>query len=238
MANYQLTSIANILQRIGQRTDGANSFWTEEEKLWAIREALAVWQCMVGQWQTIVSTGLIQPSTQNFYIVPRQIAGVTRVSWTAGKDYGTDVIATPLRLVSLFELDRGWPGWEANTIGTPLYWAPNGLTEIALYPAPSAVGSITFQGFYDLIDVNPGDNINIGNEELLRVVDYARHYLSFKEGMTELQASSEALSKYAEAASLKNARMNVLDPFKKYKGSDHQLGEQPIVGTETVGVRG
>lgn len=236
MADYQLTSIASIVSRLGQRTDGRydNVFWTEAEKLLAIQEALTVWQCMVGQWQISVTSGIVAAGTENFYKVPRQIAGVTRVLWAAL----TDRDSTPLHLVSLFELDRGWPGWHGVTQGTPLYWAPNGLTEVAIYPAPNVAGTLTFQGFYDLSQVTLGDNINIGNEELTRVLDYARHYLTWKEGMSELQTSSGALTKMAEAASAKNARINALDAFKKYKGKDHQAVQQPIFGTESLGVRG
>lgn len=237
MADYQLTSIDSIINRLGQRTDGRydNVFWTAAEKLLAIQEALNVWQCMVGQWQASTTTGLVVASTNNFYLVPRQIAGVTRVLWRADTDRTEP---TPLRLVSLFELDRGWPGWEANTQGTPVYWAPNGLTEVCIYPAPNVAGNLTFQGFVDIPNLTLGDYINIGNEELTRVLDYAKHYLSIKEGMSEMQSTSSALTKMAEAAGEKNARINALDAFKKYKGKDHQAVQQPIFGTEALGVRG
>ena len=40
-----------------------------------------------------------------------------------------------LNQISLFELDMGFPGWR-ESYGVPLYWAPDGLDWIALYPAP------------------------------------------------------------------------------------------------------
>jgi hypothetical protein len=99
-------------------------------------------------------------------------------------------------------------------------------------------GNLTFQGFVDIPNLTLGDYINIGNEELTRVLDYAKHYLSIKEGMSEMQSTSSALTKMAEAAGEKNARINALDAFKKYKGKDHQAVQQPIFGTEALGVRG
>ena len=223
MANYTLTTVADAVKRLGQRTDGLNTnvFWTADEKLWAINEALRVWQCLVGQWalSTTLNIGAV-----NFVNVPRQFASVMRVTWED----------SPLQLISLEELDNGFPSWRAASAADPLYWAPNGANEIALYPRPSSGGDLVIYGYIDLLTVGLGDYINLGNEELTRVLDYGRHYLSFKEGMPSLQASSEALTALAKAAAEKNSRISQTELFKRAMGLDHDVPE----GRESLGVRG
>ena len=230
MANYTLTTVADAVKRLGQRTDGQNTnvFWTEEEKLFALNEALRVWQCLTGQWgmQMILTI----PSGVVFHSVPRQFASLLRVTRSLGQVALPDA---PLQLISLEELNTGFPDWQSTT-GTPLYWAPAGVNSFALYPYPSAETRLNLFGYIDLLTVGLGDYINIGNEELTRVLDYGRHYLSFKEGMSSLQASSEALTRLAEAASFKNARIENTEMFKKWMGLEHD----EHVGRESVGVRG
>lgn len=222
MANYQLTTIADAVKRLGQRTDGQNTnvFWTADEKLWALNEALRVWQCLVGQWAMSMTLNV---GASPFFNVPRQFASIMRI--TSG--------TSQLQLISMEELDNGFPGWQAVS-GTPLYWAPNGANSVALYPYPASGGDVVLYGYIDLLTAGLGDYINLGNEELTRVLDYGRHYLSFKEGMPSLQASSVALTAFAEAAALKNARIEETEMFKRAMGLDHDVPE----GRESIGVRG
>jgi hypothetical protein len=227
VAAYQLTTIASIITRLGQRTDGmdTNVFWVEQEKLDAINEALRVWQCLVGQFEQLFKQSASPAQTNSFFPVPRQFASITRVLYNGNQ----------LTLLSLNELDNGYPDW-VNTQGTPLYWAPVGASNIALYPYPVG-GELTFYGYRDLLKLGPMDYIIIGNEELTRVLEYAEHYLSFKEGMTEMQASSDALDKMAAAAAYKNGRIKQTEYFKHYAGLDRENTQRPMAAEQGVGIR-
>lgn len=227
MAQYNLTSMASIVARLGQRTDGldVNVFWVEQEKLDAVNEALRVWQCLVGQFEQRFLQSVPPNNASSFLPVPRQFASLTRVSHNA----------TQLTLLSLNELDNGYPDWF-GTAGTPLYWAPVGVNNIALYPYPTT-GELTFFGYKDLLRLQITDNIIIGNEELTKVLDYAEHYLSFKEGMTEMQASSTALDRMAAAAAYKNGRIGETNFYKRYAGLDRENVQRPMSGGQFVGMR-
>lgn len=235
MANYQLTGIASMVQRLGQRTDGAdtNVFWTENEKLFAITEAMRFWQALTGQWQERLYLPLSGKGSA-FIDVPRQFASVYRVSHVVD-----GVSVTPLPITSLYELDTSFGNWQ-NTEGTPLYWAPCGVNKIALYPHPpsSSVNSLELIGYQDIRPVGMGDYINIGNEELTYILDYARHYLAFKEGQGELDATLPGVERLMAAAALKNSRLVATNTYKRYMGIDREEGQRPLANGQIVGVRG
>ena len=225
MANYQLTSIASIIQRLGQRTDGAdtNVFWTEAEKLDAINEGLRFWQALTGQWQQ----EWVMPITASpFQPVPRQFASIYRVSYNG----------VPLPVTSLYELDTSFGAWQGVS-GTPRFWAPCGVNEFALYPYPTS-GTLTIVGYQDLPIYTNGMYINIGNEELTYVLDYARHFLAFKEGQGELDATLPGVERLVAAAALKNSRLTVTNTYKRYMGLDREEGERPLANGQVIGVRG
>lgn len=224
MANYQLTSIASIVQRLGQRTDGAdtNLFWGSEEKLDAINEALRFWQALTGQWQEIITTPAIVGPFQS---VPKQYSSIYRVSFNGRM----------LPLTSLYELDTGFSGWQ-NTSGTPQMWAPAGVNEIALYPYPLS-GSLTYVGYQDIRRYELTDYINIGNEELTYVLGYAKHYLAFKEGSAELDNTLPSVEQMVKAASFKNARICETNTYKRYMGLDREEEQRPLANGQLVGIR-
>lgn len=249
MANYTSTTIYSLLQRLGQRTDGRatsydtnqphpydNSFWTENEKLFALTEAIRFWQCLTGQWQEKFYLP-IEGGTA-FIDVPKQLASVYRVSLVT---WGSST--TPLHLTSLYELDTSFGAWQA-TEGTPLYWAPCGANQFAVYPHLPDQGGVwgrrAFEiiGYRDIAHLDAGDYINIGNEELTYILDYARHYLAFKEGQGELDATLPGVERLVAAAAFKNSRLMATNTYKHYMGIDREEGQRPLANGETIGIRG
>jgi hypothetical protein len=138
----------------------------------------------------------------------------------------------------LFELDMGFPGWR-ETYGVPLYWAPDGLDWVALYPAPRG-GAIWLEGYKEPPVLHKDEDfIDLGDEELVRILDYAQWYLSFKEGPSEALENTEILMQNTlEAAALRNARIRRSALYREYAGEhrdEHQRSDRYPVSK--VGIR-
>jgi hypothetical protein len=228
MAVYTRTSLSDLSNRIMDRTDGCGVYWTSDERTWSLNEAIRVWQLLTGVWSGQFS---IPVTSGHYYDVPTQIIHVRRVLWN-----GSDLSKT-----SDVELDYGSPGWGGVT-GTPEFWAPNGISKVIISPAPTS-GNLTFSGMIEApILTNPTDYIDMGEEELSRVLGYTQHYLSIKEGSTELESTNAPWQKFIEGAALKNRRLKSTNLYRAAQGK--MLGEQqartvsgPTEPTQNLGVR-
>lgn len=225
MALYQRISLDDLKARLTERVGNNTVFFTDREKRYAVNEAITMWNALTGQWIVRVqvpSTGLI------FYDLPRQLVSLMRVR-------------TPTALldqISFFELDNGFAGWQDAPIGTPLYWVPMGLDKFAIYP-PIAVGvNLTLEG----IQLSPrlgsgGDFIDIQDEEVTRLLEYAQHYLSLKEGGLEFSNTRALLANFMGAAGARNGRLMAAAPFVKYMGLQRDEEQRPGRSTRSAGVR-
>jgi hypothetical protein len=234
MSAYARVSFSSVKARLTDRvgaTSADSRFWSDAEKADAFNEALCVWQALTGDFTRAFTIPVLPASGADvpFVNVPRQISSVQRVL------YGT----TPLQLISLHELDNGYIGWQYTT-GTPLYWTPVGLNVVALYPAPTS-GTLTFEGLTEGIRlISDGDFVNLGDEELTRLLDYARFYAAFKEGTGEFTAASPALKRLMEAAALRNSRLKKTNTYRRAMGihRDEEEGMAPRDGEDSsFGVR-
>jgi hypothetical protein len=214
LSAYQRVNLDTLVQRLSERS--GPTFWTDAEKRRAINEALRVWAVMTGQWQRTFK--ILSVSGQIFYDVPRQIVSLQRIRYNVG---------TVLYPTSIPELDYGIPNWQKANAGTPQLWAPVGLDKFALYPAAGADGTnLTLEG----LALTPallkgGDFVDLGDEELNRILDYGQHYLSFKEGGSEWNATGALMSEFVQAAGLRNSRIVASALFSKYMGQ-HKSEEQ------------
>lgn len=227
MAHYSRVTLASLKTRLTARVGGNAVFWPPAEQAAAINEAIRVWGALTGQWSTTFQ--LVAPAGTTFYDVPRQIVSLLRVK------FGTSV----LDHTSLFELDNGVVNWQ-NATGTPLRWAPIGLNKFALYPAPSVPGTLTLEG----ISLAPamfadGDFLDLGDEEIERLLDYAHFYLTFKEGTLETQGGTALFDPFLESAVLRNKRLLASAYFRRYVGQVRDEQERPArSGRAAVGARG
>ena len=182
-------------------------FWVSAELVDAINEALAVWQAYTGQWTLKFE---LSATTDKEVNVPKQIISLQSVKYAGAE----------LVLTSLYDLDFGAPGWGSTAAGTPSEWYPLGISKFGVHPTPAAVGQVfTLVGVTEAPMLkNDGDFIDIGDEELTILLDYARHVLAFKEGPGELDATMGALTRMVEAAALKNARFRKSTFYKNYMG--------------------
>jgi hypothetical protein len=223
--SYNRVTLSTILTRLTGRVGNNSTFWTQDEKVMAINEALRIWQALTGEWRAEFAFDALGG---NYVNVPQQIVSVDRVLYNG----------TPLSLTSIWELDKGTPGWE-GTAGTPLEWAPFGLNQVALYPGPAS-GSIKLEGVAELLPLTGlAEYIDIGDEELTKLLGYAQHYLAFKEGLPESKATEEDFVAFMEAAVLKNGRLVGSELYRRFMGESRDENQRPLEsGQPVVGVRG
>lgn len=143
-----------------------------------------------------------------------------------------------LNEISVFELDMGYPGWREQ-YGVPLYWAPDGLDWVALSPAPRG-GAIWIEGYKEPpVLAKVTDYIDLGDEELVRILDFAQWYLSFKEGPAEaLENTQILLDNTLEAGALRNSRIRQSALYREYMGEHREESERASrAPVKKVGIR-
>lgn len=224
MGRYTRQSLRNLKDRLTEKVGNNSTFWSDAEKGDAINEAICVWQVMIGEFTT---TFTFPATPMVFYPVPKQLGAVNRILFNG----------TPLTLISLSELDWGFPGWQGVT-GTPVYWAPVGIDKFVLSPQPSS-GSLKLEGYQETIRlISDGEFIQLGDEEMTRILDYAHHYLTFKEGFPELQASMSGFKRFVDAAATRNNRLLPLATYINLMGQVRDEQERPSqVPADVRGIR-
>lgn len=228
MATYQRYSLAQIkaflAQRVGLPASGVG-FWYADEFQYAINEAISVFQALTGYWTTSFPLSLV--AGESFYDVPRQVVSVRRVTFNGA----------PLTQTSTPELDLSFGSWEGTT-GTPEYWAPEGLNLVAVYPVPATSATVVLEGLSDAPWLNTdADFLDIGDDELNALLEYAHHYLTFKEGGQEFKSSSPGLQTFLKQAAEKNGQLRAATFYRKWMGLDHEADQRPSSTPTPPGAR-
>lgn len=148
-----------------------------------------------------------------------------------------------LTQITSYELDKGFAGWRTAVTGTeecPEYWAPMGLDKLALYPQPAADILLDVQYLKgDPRLTADSAYLDLGDEEITRIIDYAQWVLAFKEGVEEAAKNSEPLKQlFLQAANSRNARLKQTAAYRRYMGQarDETAPTQKV--PEKLGVRG
>lgn len=208
MANYALVTLSQLRDLLTARLGNNSVFWDSQEKTDAINEALNVWQIMVGEW-TLGITLVADGST--FYNVPTQIAAIQRILFGG----------LPLTMASLNELDMGNPDWQGVT-ANPEFWTLNGINLFGLSPQPTS-GVLTIEGLSETPSlINDGDYVMLGDEQLNRILDYAEHYCSFKEGQGEFDSSQSGFNLFIEAAAKRNENLMATALYREWMGRNRE----------------
>ncbi len=229
MAQYNRVTLVDLIARLTERVGNNSVFWADTEKKYAINEAIRIWNAMTGQWAKTVVAMPSQAGTV-FYLVPNQLISLQRVRYNGAV----------LTQSSLFELDNGVYNWQGAATSTPKQWAPVGQAIMAVWPPAPAGGSFALEGISSAPALGSGgDFIDIGDEELGRLLDYAHFYLAFKEGGLELQSTLPLVSNFVESAVLRNKRLRASGYFRKYVGQSRDEEErEPRPGNDSIGARG
>jgi hypothetical protein len=227
---YARTTFLALKDRLAQQVGSQGKFWSEHEREDAINEALAVWQLMTGDFvasANFTGTGnlveVFDPTGANANAlspVPLNILRVTQGSAT-------------LNPTSVDDLDFEKYGWRAAVTGTPTYWAPYGVSHVVVYPQTGT--STTYGAFYyrgDRILTSDSSYVNLGDEELVRILEYAQWYLSFKESPKEgLENSAPLREMMLLAARTRNSKLAGIALYSKYMGVERTPQAPSAVAT-------
>ena len=228
---YTQTTLAELQTHMAQRWDQV-VFWTAEEARLALNEALREWNLLTGRWRTTVPLSIA--------------AGDPEIPLPGAITYGmrvTTATGAPLIPTSLLELDLGHPPWRLQTTATggdvplvPTLWAPVSLTRIAIWPtAPAAAPDfLLLDGVLRTpVLILPTDPVNLGEEIVDVVTDFALHVAAFKEAGDRWRATRPYFEAFLQAAADENALLKQNQAYRRWAGLDRRRDLQPSTGAET-----
>jgi len=219
---YARTTVAEFRSLLIERIGGNETFWDTGEIDLALNEALAVWQLITGDFVLAVSTTLpagAQIITLSTTATPSLgVIRLRRMTTTA-----TPSPSTTLYPLSIQEADQGYYGRQGSASGTPEYWAPFGINKFMIHPSASTTQTVQVQ-YYSAdsrLVMNGTTYLDLGDEEVLRLVDYAQWVLSFKEGLKEALVNTQPLREmFLVAARLRSAKLRGSALYRNYMGND------------------
>jgi hypothetical protein len=239
MAPYTATTLADLQTLMVQRWDSV-VFWTPEEARLALNEALREWNLLTGRWRTRVSLDINGPGTpvipSSDVPLPGVLTYAMRITTAAG---------LPLHPTSLTEFGLGRPTWATETTASggdvptrPLLWAPVSLTAISIWPTlpgpgPS-LGALLCDGVLTTpILVAPTDPVNLGEEIIDVIVDFALHVAAFKEAGSRWRATRPYFDAFLTAAAEENSLLKQHQAYRRFAGLDRRRDLQPTTGAPT-----
>lgn len=225
---YAKTTLTTLRARLLERVGGQQKFWVQAEEDYALNEALHMWQLMTGDFVSSGNASLAADAATA--TAPSGCLSPFRI-----KD-GTTVL-TP---TTLHDIDQGAYGWRNVAATTPAFWACEGINLIWANPMDDAGTTLACE-FYDGADQlsAAGDYIQVGDEDVTAIVNYAHAYLAFKEGVGEGTDVAKATAELFRAAGSRRAKwLSGIHPFKRESGSGSQAGTTEDMSTVEGGVRG
>lgn len=226
---YQTITLTQLLARLAERYE-SQPFWTSDQARRAINEGLRIWSLVTGTWQTAFASTTVPND-------PYQVVSGTMVKGTR-----VTINGQRLYLSSIYAFDHSIRNWEGTTTATagapsrPMYWAPVGLTEIAIYPADATVLGLPLvvDGVRQSpILVNGGDFLDLGDEEINTLLGYALHVLAFYKGAEALAKTRPLYVAFIHAAAKRNAVFAASNLYRKMVGVDWTRYDRPMEITTT-----
>jgi hypothetical protein len=227
---FTTTTLAEIRIRLQDRWKNL-PFWTDADATQGFNAAVRFWNLLTGQWKRTV---LVPSDPANYlYTVPGTLTQAFRVSWNA----------LPLTPGSIEGLNMGVPNWRMHTVATvrdtrsgepvpvrPTIFAPVGLLSFAIWPRDvSAANSLTLDGVAATpILVNPGDSIDIGEEEEGPLLDETLHVMAFKIGGSLWLSTFPRHRRFLLAAIDRNSRIKANFLFRRLAGLDTGRQNRPL----------
>lgn len=242
---YARTTFEQLKDQLSERVGGATAFWNDFEKEEAINEALAVWQLLVGEFSTLAflpmvdeyltvydpASGLVNMvdtvDTTVEAPMPLSIKRIQQIRATEVETGGeTTLIIDTVKLIqaSLPDLDKGIdPAFRTSTATTSTvrYWAPQGINKVIANPLANTTLQVDYYRGNRLL-TNNTDYVQLGDEELDRVLGYAVWYLNVKSGTQEAFATTKPLKDmFFLAAKLRNSKLRGSQLYKDFLGADY-----------------
>jgi hypothetical protein len=230
---YARTTLTTLRARLLERIGGQGKFWLTAELDYALNEALHVYQLITGEFVASTTIALTKdtPTKSGYNPSYYKSIGLFKLYRTA---------TNPMVPTTIDDLDQGAYGWRNADSGEPAFWVEEGIDWLYVNPPPDANNNYT--GFYYRGDdqlVNAGDYIQVGDEELSAIINYAQAYLAFKEGVGEGTDTAQAMAQLFFATAKRRAGwLTEHHPFKRETGSGTQAGQRSEKGEGKVGIRG
>jgi len=235
---FQRVTLTNLRDQLTDTLKTQGNFWTQEEKDAALNEAISVWQLMTGE-TVITVTQSITTTAENLYdIVTDHASGkvltVLRVA---------DSADSPLREMSVKELDQGYYGWRIETASSttqaPEYWAPVGINKLFIYPRVGATQTFNLHCYADALPLTSTNSyIDIDESHLTKVMAFAQSLLAFKQGVGDGTDNTKPLKElFLTAARDRNQILLETSLYKNYMGQHEEQGE-PGKANPQQGARG
>ena len=241
MAGYQQITLTQLVTLLQARLDNVN-FWSNNEYVDSLNEALSIFQLATGRWRNRYI--LTSVANRVFYSIPDlpqlQVAGICqvlapiRVSFNNGK---------PLGWTSFSDLDMAYPGWQAVTTATPgapsqpTMCGPAGVNLLWIYPADAAGGNSLQM---DVITnapqlVAPGDFVNLDETEIVGLLNYGEHRLSLKRGGIFFARTLPLLKSFYQMLADRNSYLLNISIFRQAIGADFARNYAPRRQSERSG---
>ncbi len=226
--SYNAITLATLKTRLAERYE-SSAFWTGEEARLAINEGLRFWNLLTGTWKTRITLDTAASTWE--YALPASMLYRMRVEWDGH----------PLSPSGLFDLDYGRPSWMTETTASggsvptqPIIWAPISLQLIAIWPSDAVPHhTLTLDGVANTpILVADGDFLDLGEETVSLLLDYALHVLSFTRGGIWFQATMPALQRFLTAAAEENRLIKTSQIYRRMMGLDLHRKYQPLSDPE------
>ena len=230
---YAQFTLAQMQTLFYEQVGGNTAFFRPTEVTFILQEAFRVFNCMTGFWRQNIPMGQTVANV-NYYATPQGITYPLRVL----------INGTSLQSTNLYDLDYGRPEWENEvcTFGTlPQAFAAVGINYFAIWPSSFAGGeSLAVEGVVpapNLLNYGPADLVNLGQDELECILDYAEHIAQFKEGGQEFEASQELLKEFLKQAGNRNAVLMQSSKFRAWMGLSKEKARPMRIADERVGAR-
>jgi len=222
---YTTTTLADLQTLMIQRWDQV-VFWTPEEARLALNEALREWNLLTGRWRKRVLLDVLAGDPE--IPLPGAITYAMRLTTATG---------WPLIPASLVDFDLGRPSWRLETAASaggvpavPTLWAPISLTRIAIWPtlAVTTANALTLDGVMATpVLVAPADPVDLGEEIVDVVADFALHVAALKEAGDRWRATRPYFEAFLQAAADENGLLKRNQKYRRWAGLDTRRKLQP-----------
>ena len=227
---YSSLTLADLKVLLKDRFDLVR-FITDEECRLALNESLREWNLWTGAWRRRATYTTVNAQYEYNLGTTLTYAAAVRVS------------GLPLLPSSMADLELGRPSWRTETVASggvvptlPTIWAPLSLSQIVIWPAVTvgAVGALAVDGVSDTpVLVEDADTVDLGDERVDILVDFALHVAVFKQGGPQWKATLPYYQAFLKAAAEENGRLKANQKFRRAAGLDRRRDMLPSKGIPT-----
>ena len=247
-AQYNLGQLRTYLrERLGSTL---TAFYRDAELNGVLQEALRSFNLLTGFWRTRQLLPTV--AGQHWYVISGSITSSLRVSFN---DH-------PLIYAARTDLDTGQQYWESESATDPSN-PPAGGTVVPDEPQVYCVGALNLLGIWPA-DLTSGANqlmvdgiaatpllttdataVDLGEEELNTILDYAEHVCLFKEGGAEFTSTlpsddnaNALFASFLKGCAQRSGMIARMEAYRQWMGGNTaERQKNPLRRNEKVGAR-